>query len=225
VKCFPQEIHMPDVRALLCAAIVTGMTCFVTPDAHAQATRPSQNVILILPFASASAADDAWIGKAAQQDLYADLTQGTVLRVLAPGSVPAAADQGDALGKAREMGASFVVFGQTQSAGKEVRLSGQVLGVADGKPLGAIKATGPIEELFQLEDALAGQVLSVLPRNLLNEQALQAVTGMPGQEQPPQSASVPTNPPAPWPSGPYAPSGLHTTDIFGSSTRPTAIEP
>jgi TolB-like protein len=219
---------MRDVRALLGAAIFIGMTCFITSNVRAQATRPAQNVILILPFASVSGADDAWIGKAAQQDLYADLTQGTILRVLAPGSVPAAVDQGAALGKARELGASFVVFGQSQTAGKEVRLSGQVLGVIDGKPLGAIKATGPIDELFELEDALAGQVLTVLPRNLLNEQALrsqEAATGMPDQEQPPQSASVPSKPSPPWPSGPYAPSGLHTTDIFGSSTRPAETEP
>jgi TolB-like protein len=216
---------MSDMRALLCAALFTGMTCIVTSEVRAQATQPAQNVILVLPFASASGADDAWIGKAAQQDLYADLTQGTVLRVLAPGPVSAAADQGDALGKAREMGASFVVFGQTQIAGKEVRISGQVLGVSEGRPLGAIKATGPIDELFHLEDALAGQVLTMLPRNLLNGQALQAVTAMPAQEPPQQAASVPPNPSAPWPSGPYAPSGLHTTDIFGPSTRPTAIEP
>jgi TolB-like protein len=137
--------------------------------------RVADGTILVLPFVSARTGTDDWIGKAVQQDLLTDLTQGATTHVVAPAGAPAAADVDGAIRAARDAGASIVVFGQAQSNGKEVRLTGQVIDSASGKSLGALKATGPTDELFHLEDALAGQVFYSLPRGLLTAQTLQGL--------------------------------------------------
>lgn len=142
--------------------------------------------MLVLPFAGASEGSSAWIGQAVQQDLCTDLTQGTTARVIAPSQVGPAVDANGALRSAVGTGASIVVFGQAQSSAGDVRLTGQVLDVATGHPLGALKATGAATEMFHLEDALAGQIFATLPRGLLTAQTLQ------GLRQSQQAADQPT---------------------------------
>lgn len=198
---------------------------FFAPNlARADATQPAAGPILVLPFATPSGANDAWIGKAVQQDLLTDLTQGTVARVLAPASAPPAADQDAALAAARQAGAAIVVYGQAQTTGKEVRLSGQVLDANDGKALAAIKATGPTDELFHLEDALAGQVFMGLPHNLLTAQTQQAMQNM-AARQAQQGANPQQQPQQQWPNGPYANPELNPGNIYGGASQPTTGEP
>ena len=48
-----------------------------------------------------------------------------------------------------------------------------MIDVATATPLGAIKSTGPSDELFHLEDALAGQIFATLPRTFLTAQTAQ----------------------------------------------------
>jgi hypothetical protein len=69
---------------------------------------------------------------------------------------------------AREHDAAAVVFGQAQLMGKEIRLTGQVVDAATGKSFGSLKATGPVEDLFRLEDTLTRQAVEALPDTLLN---------------------------------------------------------
>jgi TolB-like protein len=215
-----RHAHFP----LTLVAMLVGLVGIATPNnLPAQTTRPAQGTILVLPFTAPSGASDAWIGKAVQQDLLADLSQGTVSHVIAPASAPAAADQDAALGAARQLGASTVVYGQAQVAGKEVRLSGQVLDVASGKSLAAIKSTGPTDQLFHLEDALAGQVFMGLPRDMLSAQTrngMQELEQHRGQQQPGAQGQ--------WPNGPYANPALNSDSIYGggaTSSQPAEVAP
>lgn len=209
--------------SLTVIAMLAGLTSLAaSSNAQAQTTQPAGGTILVLPFTAPSGANDAWIGKAVQQDLLTDLSQGTVAHVIAPASAPAAADQEAALGTARQMGASTVVYGQAQIMGKDVRLSGQVLDVADGKPLAAIKSTGPTDELFHLEDALAGQVFMALPKDLLNAQARQGMQNFAARQQQQQQAGAQGQ----WPNGPYASPTLNSDSVYGSSqSQPAATAP
>jgi TolB-like protein len=171
-----KEFIMRRTISLACAAVVSGLLGSAAPVARSQAAvLGSSDTVLVLPFTVDAGAAQQWMGKAVQQDLLTDLTQGTHARVLAPASATAAADPEAAVKSARDLGASIVIFGQAQSTGKEVRLTGQVLEVVDNKPLAAIKATGPSDELFHLEDALAGQVFVALPRPLLTDQAIKSM--------------------------------------------------
>jgi TolB-like protein len=150
--------------------------------------------VLVLPFVAPAGNKDEWIGKAVQQDLLTDLTQGTVTRVLAPAGTPGAVDPQTAVQIAHDLGASIVVFGQAQVAGNEVRLTGEVLEVATAKPLGGLKATGPSDQLFHLEDALAGQVFLSLPRTLLTSQTVQGLQQAAANQQQPATGTPPASP-------------------------------
>jgi hypothetical protein len=139
-----------------------------------------------------------------QRDLEADLMRGTRTRLLAPSTVPPASDSTEAMEAARRLGASIVVFGQMQSNGSEIRLTGQVVDVATERPLGPMKATGLMSDLFHLEDAIAGQALSLLPKELLNQEALSAATN-----------NQPTSPAAPVQT---SPSQTAVTDLGPTTT-------
>lgn len=207
---------------IVIAAVVAGLMILSSaPRAFAQASNPSTNSVLVLPFSAASEPSQAWIGKAVQQDLLTDLTQGTTAQVIAPAGISPAADVDEALKAGRDKNASIVVYGQAQTTGKEVRLSGQVIDVATGKPIAALKATGPTDDLFHLEDALAGQVFTALPANLLTataRQGMQAAAQARAQaaQQPAQANS------STWPNGPYTEPGLNSNSIYG--TAPAEVQ-
>lgn len=182
----------------------------------APATEPAGNEpeTLILPFSAPVGANYQWVGKAVQQDLLTDLSQGTRMRVVAPADAPPAVDPEAARRTAGNLGVSIVVFGQVQTAGNETRLTGQVLDVATGKPLANLKATGPSDGLFHLEDALAGQTLAAVPQSLLTPQALQAQRQAAQQQAAPAATSQ-----APAQSG-YAPQ--QPTSAYSPSTGAAA---
>jgi TolB-like protein len=128
----------------------------------APARSPSDRLVLVLPQYAPSQSASPWLGKAIQQDMVADLIQMTHSRVIAPASAPAASDEQAALEAARSAGAEFVVYGQLQTSGNNVRVTGQVLDAAHGQTLGSIKATAPADDLFPLEDSLAAQAARAL---------------------------------------------------------------
>jgi TolB-like protein len=160
---------------LRCLPFVLVFASMVSACGAAFAQAPEKGSILVLPFLGQPGGGGDWMGRSIQQDLLADLTQGTAARILAPANLPAAADPAAALQSARSQVATWVVFGQVQVSGAEVRITGQVLDVTSGKPLGALKATGPTAALFHLEDATAGEVFVALPRTVLTPQTLAAM--------------------------------------------------
>lgn len=216
---------MRHALPIVIAAIVAGLMMLSGPRVSAQATTPSTNTVLVLPFSSASDASQAWIGKAVQQDLLTDLTQGTTAQVIAPAGISPAADADEALKAGREKNASIVVYGQAQTTGKEVRLSGQMLDVATGKPIAALKATGPSDDLFHLEDALAGQVFTALPANLLTATARQGMqAAAQARAQAAQQQGQPNE--STWPNGPYTEPGVSPNSIYGNpQTEVQTVQP
>ena len=138
----------------------------------APAERPD---VLVLPFSQTAPGNSKTIGAGVQQDLLADLTGHVRGRVLAPSEAPPAADSAAALRASRRLGAAVVVYGNVQVFGDEVRLTGQVIEADTGKALSGLKATGAVEHVFRLEDAIAAQVVAAIPRGLLTPQSLRMV--------------------------------------------------
>jgi TolB-like protein len=136
----------------------------------AGARQPPQQVdVLLLPWSAVNQAD-AWIGEAVQQNLLNELGRTRLINPLTP-AVPPAQPVTD-IAAAREMAgnttASHVVFGSYHVSEEGLRLTGQVVEVSSGRVVGSARATGPMRDLFGLEDAVAEQVrgvlLGVLPR-------------------------------------------------------------
>lgn len=176
--------------SFVCIALFFALGVVATPVA---AAATGDGSILVLPFSIPPGSPESWIGKGMQQDLLTDLERGTTARISAPATAPAAVDSTEALAAAREAGASFVVFGQAQYNGTEVRFTGQILDVASAKPLTSLKATGPLGDLFHLEDAIVGQTLAGLPRVILSPLAAAAMSP---PSQPAAAGQQPYAPPA-----------------------------
>src|SRR5215469_14125509 len=136
-------------------------------------TQPA-GTILVLPFVSPTPANFDWVGKGIQQNLIAELSPNLLGEAVSPANLPATDDAATALQVARENHAAVVVFGGTQLLDKQIRITGQVLDVASAKLLGTLKATGSLDDLFRLEDTLAGQALRALPKTMLNLRGLAA---------------------------------------------------
>jgi TolB-like protein len=114
--------------------------------------------LLVLPFAPLANADrDAWIGRAISEALTADLSIDRTLSVST--DKDQIVDNADnALVAAKLAGVQAVVYGTFQNVGENVRVTGQIVDVATGKPVAGIKATGPLQELFSLQDSLVHQI-------------------------------------------------------------------
>lgn len=159
-------------RLLACVFVFGAVDCLTAAVPTTQPSSGDSAAVLVLPFTAPAAAQYEWIGRGVQQDLLADLTPHVRGAVAAPGDASPASDAPPALQAARTRGASIVVFGSAQAIGDQLRLTGQVVDVASGKPLAGLKATGTIETVFRLEDALAAQVIRAVPERLLTRQSL-----------------------------------------------------
>lgn len=175
---------------LLLSSLVISALAFTLPSsALGQATQPQQNAmagekLIVFPFAVAPGAQSPWVGKAVQQNVFTDVIQRTHAHAdAATGDPPVNNDE--ALRRARDANAQFAVTGDVQSAGNDLRITGQVIDVASGNVIGGIKATGRAADLFPLEDSVAAQVLQALPRGLVVAQPQQL------QQQPQMQPRLP----------------------------------
>ncbi|HSZ58206.1 MAG TPA: hypothetical protein VK797_21255 [Tepidisphaeraceae bacterium] len=200
--------HLPWLVVLV--LLVSRTSVHAAPPA----TRPSSTV-LVLPFVPPAGANLDWAGKGIQQNLIAELSPNLRGEAVSPANLPATDDAATALKAGRENHAPVVIFGGTQLLGKQIRATGQVLDVNNAKLLGTLKATGSLDDLFRLEDRLAGQALQSLPRTMLNLRGLAAAQG--GRRQ---IIELPSDAPAPAPtygnsyaySPPYTPQPYATLE-------------
>ncbi len=209
------------ISFLIASALIGSLPCLAdpvvlppdiqpAPPSLPSASTPAPNppeianaTILVAPFASAGNGDREWISKGIQQDLTADLIRSSRLHVVAPTDLPAVQDADAALKIGRDSHAAFVIFGHFQVVETNVRITGQVLETASGQSIGALKATGPTRDLFNMEDALSGQVISALPKQMLVERGNTAP--MPYVYEPSSTPSQTAPAPTSDESGYYAP--------------------
>jgi TolB-like protein len=134
------------------------------PQRAAPAEAAADHSVLLLPFQPIGDADVMpWLGQAIQQNVVNELSRGTGLApLMPPKDAPAAADADAARKAADAQGARFVLYGAFHAAGRDLRITGQVLDVKAGKHVGGVKATGSTRELFLLEDTIATQARRIL---------------------------------------------------------------
>jgi TolB-like protein len=126
--------------------------------------------VLLLPFQVVGGRQtQSWIGQSIQQSLLTDLVMGGPIRVSS--STTPAADPNAAIDAGKTAGARYVVYGQVhvndrgEGAGAAaVRITAQVLDTNTGRPVGVLKSTGSIDDLFPVEDDLAQQAREQLGR-------------------------------------------------------------
>jgi TolB-like protein len=131
-----------------------------TRPAAPQADRDMRPRVLVMPFEElADAPARAWVGKAMQQSLVAELTRSGLVSVLTPADDAAPATDAAAAAKAaRDVQAPLVIIGSYQLVGDELRVTGQMLESINGEPIAGIKATGTLRDLFGIQDMIGNQV-------------------------------------------------------------------
>jgi TolB-like protein len=128
-------------------------------------SRPAS--ILIGPLSPPGNGQLPWVGQSIARDLADAIASASRARVDVSSGAPFHnADEARRAAQAR--GDSVVLFGEAQAAANQVRCTGQILDASTGSILGSLNATAPATNLFPLEDQLAGQILSALPRQWLN---------------------------------------------------------
>ena len=157
MRSFRQTSLVPKWLVL----VIGGISC-VPAWAAGPATQPSEvGKILVLPFTPVNKTDSQpWLGRSVQQSLVADLTMIAPDHAFA--SEAEANDPDAAVAAGKKADARYVVFGTFTTVHSDVRLTGQVMDVATGKAVGGLKATGPVDDIFVLEDGLARQIKSRL---------------------------------------------------------------
>ncbi len=181
---------MANMRQLILPIACVLIYFIVHSDALAEpATQPASagQGVLVLPFAPLGDAP-AWIGQAVQQNLLTEVTRRG-RNVAISTTQPAAADLQAARQAALASGASIVVYGTFQLVEPEIRLNGVAYDVNNERAIAALKATGSLRDLFNLQDILSGQLGRAIAPAIPNaEPAINPAAG--------QAAGTPVAPPA-----------------------------
>ena len=154
---------LPGLRAVQAAQAV-GQGAAGADDAA------SSGSVLVIPFTNISrdAADD-WIGDGIAETVVSDLdTLGELTVVIVPASVRAAMrGRGDttfddivATALGRELGSRWVVTGGYQRLGNRMRITARLLDTLGGGIAGTVKVDGSFDEIFDLQDRIAGELTS-----------------------------------------------------------------
>lgn len=134
--------------------------------AQPAATQPAMApTVLIAPLTPPGSGRYPWLGRQIARDLATSVANASRAKVNLD-ETPAP-DAQAARQAATSRGDSVAVFGAAQASGNQVRVTGQVIDANTGATLGALNATATADDLFPLEDQLAGQVLKALPKNWL----------------------------------------------------------
>lgn len=138
------------------------------PPGAVGATRPRS--VAILPFRELSGGDGAHLGLGMADALITRLAslQGIVIRPT--GSVVRYANVEDPLRAGRELHVSLVLEGRIQRAGERVRITTQLLQVADGSSVWGQTFDESVSDIFRLQDSIAERVAAALVPSLTTEE-------------------------------------------------------
>jgi len=129
----------------------------------------------------------AWISQAVQQNILNDLTRVQGVKPILPAAPPA--DRDAAIKAAKSAGAHFLLEGSYTLADPGIRITIQVFDLKTNTYIGSAKATGPLRELFALEDSIAEQIHRIAEHQV----TLRAPAAAPQQPLPP--VAIPGNGP------------------------------
>jgi TolB-like protein len=118
--------------------------------------------VLLVPFDSVGPVEKAWVAKALQQNLIAELSRVNSVQTVT--SERAVGGMEAALKAAGDAGADYVVFGSYQAVEGDLRITGQVVDVSKRQAVAGLKTTGSQRDLFGMEDVISHQVKRALPQ-------------------------------------------------------------
>ena len=161
--------------ALVCAMLI-GVACAVAAWRWRESIRPGNGAagrsLAVLPFKPLVAGSgDAALELGMTDALIAKLSNIRRLGVRPTTAVLKYGAEGqDARQAGAELGVDVVVAGRMQRAGDRIRLSVQVISVADGTPFWAQTFDGDVKDIFALQDSISERVAAGLAISLSGEE-------------------------------------------------------
>jgi TolB-like protein len=121
-------------------------------------TRPT---VAVAPFQVLGPDGHDWLGRAVQEGLATSLQKssgfsGVIIAGLAPADARAAIDM------TKSATPDVVIFGAVQIQDDQIRVTGQLISIHTGRPLGALIADGAQRDLFSIEDRVADRCRAIL---------------------------------------------------------------
>ncbi len=158
-------------RAILLASVVLAVVAAgLLWSARGPASEPSPDAVAVFPFSYRGSAEHSFLGEGLVSLLSAGLDGAGALRSVEPRTLLSGLDRQDSrlddprrAGRAgRQLGAGLFVLGQVVETGGRVRVRAALYRASDEGPPSRLREAsveGRIEELFDLVDALAAQLL------------------------------------------------------------------
>ncbi len=136
------------------------------------ATAASPTSIAVLPFVDLSPnKDQLHFSKGIAEEILNLLAKTEALRVAARTSAFELADDGlDIREIGEKLGVETVLEGSVRTSGKKMRVTAQLINVADGYHLWSDTYDADSEDIFEVQDRISGEILSALRVHLLPEE-------------------------------------------------------
>jgi TolB-like protein len=183
---------MARFHLALWAVVLAALTMPANARADLAATRPTVT-IAIFPFTVLGEVGHTWASRAMQEGLATGLEKAGPMRTtLMPAPPSPTADA--ARTAAENIGADYAIFGAIQFVDDQMRISGRILSVADGRTVAQLSCDGNLRDLFSIEDMLTARAWRFL--------APAVVSSPPPSTTPPPppfemlGSFVPSHPPA-----------------------------
>ena len=142
------------------------------PPQSITTVRPVLSSVAVLPFLDMSAGrDQDYLCEGIAEELINTLTPLPGLRVAARSSSFALrSSEADARSIGRLLGVDAVLEGGVRKSGDRLRITVQLVGVADGSPRWSHRFDGTVEQVFEIQDQIAESVATALRGMLSTEE-------------------------------------------------------
>ena len=130
--------------------------------------------VAVLPFANLSTdAENAYFADGLTEEVIANLSKVRSLRVISRMSSMAFRNTTKPLGTiARELGVRYLLQGSARRAGEHVRISAQLIDAMGDEHLWAESYDGTLEDVFAIQERLAGLIVAALEIRLTHDEQL-----------------------------------------------------
>lgn len=138
------------------------------PERRRDARRDTRPSIVVLPFENAAGvAEDDYFADGIAEDVITELSRFRSLVVIARNSAFAHKGSGQApVDLARDLGGRYLVHGSIRKAPSRVRVTVSLIEVDSRAELWAQRYDRQLDDVFGIEDEIAGQIVSVLPSRI-----------------------------------------------------------
>ena len=146
------------------------------PRRRAAPALPDKPAIAVLPFDNLSGdPEQAYFSDGITEDVITELSRFRELLVIARNSSFAFRGKAtDVREVGRALGAGYVVEGSVRRAGNRVRITAQLVDAVSGAHLWAERWDRPLEDVFAIQDEIAGGIVAIVANRVLEEREIAA---------------------------------------------------